>query len=121
MIPTKSTCIAEVAENVTCDAPAEHLVLVDGVEAPLCSNCLDRLRRGEFGVFHCTFLQTNARAKQEAESGAASIRTMRRWGISWKSIIKCKLGFHCVPWHGVCGRCGKTLGKGTHEAHCKHM
>lgn len=41
----------------------------------------------------------------------ASIRTMRRWGISWKSIMLCLLGRHGRPWHGACARCGATLSK----------
>jgi len=32
-----------------------------------------------------------------------SIKTMRRWGVSYKSIIKCLLGFHH---NNPCGRCG---------------
>ena len=42
---------------------------------------------------------------------AAPVRTLRRWGLSWLSIIKCKLGFH--HWwrfyngYRECGRCGE--------------
>jgi hypothetical protein len=39
----------------------------------------------------------------------ASIKTMRRWGISWKTIIKCLIGMHGNIWDGRCARCGHVL------------
>lgn len=46
-----------------------------------------------------------------------SIRTMRRWGISWWKIIQCQLGHHgrAMPIGqivGYCVRCGAWMDKG---------
>lgn len=39
----------------------------------------------------------------------ASIKTMRRRGLRWRTIIKCILGFHGRAWQHRCARCGAGL------------
>lgn len=37
---------------------------------------------------------------------------LRRWGVSWRTIIKCALGFHGPKrrlWMGYCPRCGQRV------------
>lgn len=43
-----------------------------------------------------------------------SLRKLRRWGVGWKNILKCYLGFHGKrTWQldgkTLCSRCGTEL------------
>jgi len=42
------------------------------------------------------------------------IKLLRRWGVSWRGIAKCMVGFHWAWAHDralVCGRCGRVIVK----------
>lgn len=54
------------------------------------------------------------RITQMERTDRTCIRMMRRWGLRWRTIAKCILGFHGRPWvdpEGIrrCGRCGALL------------